>query len=135
MTKLAYQDTSSTTTTTNQLFSPIFQVVLFALVAAVYAEAEADPALLYTGLGLPYAYGAYGLAATPFKSAPCVNAANVPVPCAAGNIAYAAYASPYLYGRKNSSLRRCPRIRLRRTSLRLRRSLRSHPPLQPRCLP
>lgn len=82
------------------MFPPIFQVVLFALVAAVYAEAEADPALLYTGLGLPYAYGAYGLAATPFKSAPCVNAANVPVPCAAGNIAYAAYASPYLYGRK-----------------------------------
>merc|ERR1711999_61413 len=36
-------------------------------------SAEADPALLYAGY--PYV----GL-----KSAPCVNAANVPVPCAAG---------------------------------------------------
>merc|ERR1712001_334085 len=48
-------------------------------------EAEADPAYLYSGLGYaaPLAYAApltyaYG------KSAPCVNAANVPVPCAAG---------------------------------------------------
>merc|ERR1719315_894229 len=45
-------------------------------------SAEADPALLYAGYagyaGLPLAYGV-GL-----KSAPCVNAANVPVPCAAG---------------------------------------------------
>merc|ERR1719463_307762 len=48
-------------------------------------EAEADPAILYSGLGYaaPLAYAApityaYG------KSAPCVNAANVPVPCAAG---------------------------------------------------
>merc|ERR1719216_194595 len=49
-------------------------------------EAEADPALLYSGLGyhglayaapLTYAYG---------KSAPCVNAANVPVPCAAAGV-------------------------------------------------
>jgi hypothetical protein len=75
------------------------QVVLFALVAAVYAEAEAeaDPALLYAGL--PYAYGL----AAPFKSAPCVNAANVPVPCAAGYAGYAGYGyygHPYLYGRK-----------------------------------
>merc|ERR1712168_481303 len=46
------------------------------------AEAEADPALLYGayGFGLPLAYGA--------KSAPCVNAANVPVPCAAGAYGY-----------------------------------------------
>lgn len=68
------------------------KVVLCALVAAVYAEAEAeaDPALLYAGAGLysPFAYG------IPFKSAPCVNNANVPVPCNGG--AYAAY--PYAYG-------------------------------------
>merc|ERR1719347_1279512 len=51
----------------------------FAIVAAVVAAvaAEADPAYLaygYSGLGyaLPAVYG---------KSAPCVNAANIPVPC------------------------------------------------------
>merc|ERR1711887_14160 len=50
-------------------------VVLSAVVAATYAEADADAGIL--GLGL-YGYGyGYGL-----KSAPCVNAANVPVPCA-----------------------------------------------------
>merc|ERR1719346_156529 len=50
-------------------------------------EAEADPALLYSGLGYaaPLVYG---------KSAPCVNAANVPVPC---NGAHAVVA-PYAYG-------------------------------------
>merc|ERR1712055_1147751 len=57
-----------------------FLVVASALVAAI--SAEADPALLYAGYagyaGVPLAYG-LGL-----KSAPCVNAANVPVPCAAG---------------------------------------------------
>merc|ERR1711973_999704 len=56
-----------------------FLVVASALVAAI--SAEADPALLYAGYagyaGVPLAYGV-GL-----KSAPCVNAANVPVPCAA----------------------------------------------------
>ena len=76
------------------------------------AEAEADPAVLYAnayhpyghygygyGLGHAYglghygygagyygyglgAYGAYGAYAKGLKSAPCVNAANVPVPCA-----------------------------------------------------
>merc|ERR1711970_1540174 len=52
-------------------------VVLSAVVAATYAKADADAGIL--GLGL-YGYGyGYGL-----KSAPCVNAANVPVPCAAG---------------------------------------------------
>ena len=78
------------------------QIVLFALVAAVYAEADPQ---FYSGLQGAYAgygaYGAYGadIATTPFKSAPCVNAANVPVPCAAAG--YGAYASPYaLYGRK-----------------------------------
>merc|ERR1719209_1371218 len=59
-----------------------FLVVASALVAAI--SAEADPALLYSGYGYhgyPYAahVGVYGL-----KSAPCVNAANVPVPCAGG---------------------------------------------------
>ena len=34
-----------------------FQLVLFAVVAAAYAEAEADP---YYYAGLPLAYGAYG---------------------------------------------------------------------------
>merc|ERR1712168_1750587 len=63
------------------------------------AEPEADPALLYG----TYGYGplAYGL-----KSAPCVNAANVPVPCAGGAYAYGypyagygAYgAYPFVYG-------------------------------------
>jgi len=79
-----------------------FLVVSSALVAAVYGEAEADPALLYGsygyGLGAPYAYGAYAFGG---KSAPCVNAANVPVPCAGAPLAYAGY--PYaagLYGRK-----------------------------------
>merc|ERR1712002_374370 len=79
-----------------------FLVVASSLVAAVYGEAEADPALLYGGygygLGLPYAYGAYAFGG---KSAPCVNAANVPVPCAGAPLAYAGF--PYahgLYGRK-----------------------------------
>merc|ERR1719420_2771604 len=71
-----------------------FLVVASSLVAAVYGEAEADPALLYGGFG----YGAYAFGG---KSAPCVNAANVPVPCAGAPLAYAGY--PYahgLYGRK-----------------------------------
>merc|ERR1711978_602349 len=56
-----------------------FLVVASALVAGICAEA--DPALLYAGYaGYPYALG-YGVG---LKSAPCVNAANVPVPCAAG---------------------------------------------------
>merc|ERR1711979_116045 len=56
-----------------------FLVVASALVAAI--SAEADPALLYAGYaGYPYALG-YGVG---LKSAPCVNAANVPVPCASG---------------------------------------------------
>merc|ERR1712215_246763 len=62
-----------------------FVVVASALVAVI--SAEADPQLLYGGYGYaglagyagyPYALG-YGLG---LKSAPCVNAANVPVPCA-----------------------------------------------------
>merc|ERR1719500_1888259 len=54
-------------------------LVAFSAIAAM-AYAEADP---YFGYG--YA-GAYGL-----KSAPCVNAANVPVPCAAGHAGYLHY--------------------------------------------
>merc|ERR1739838_1057054 len=57
-----------------------FLVVASALVAAI--SAEADPQLLYGGYagyaGYPYAIG-YGLG---LKSAPCVNAVNIPVPCA-----------------------------------------------------
>ena len=44
-----------------------------------------------TGYGYPYAYGYAG------KSAPCVNAANAPVPCAAGYAAYG-YAPYAAYG-------------------------------------
>merc|ERR1712002_990906 len=53
-------------------------VVLSAVVAATYAEADADAGLL--GLGL-YGYGHAGYLGYGLKSAPCVNAANVPVPC------------------------------------------------------
>merc|ERR1712212_756166 len=74
------------------IFNMKFFVVASALVAAAYgaADAEADAALLYGayGYGLPLAYGA--------KSAPCVNAANVPVPCAGGAYGYAGW--PYAYG-------------------------------------
>merc|ERR1712114_73389 len=48
------------------------------------AEAEADPALLY-GAAYPALYGAYTYGVNPYvfgKSAPCVNALNIPVPCA-----------------------------------------------------
>merc|ERR1712115_368043 len=52
-----------------------------AVLAMVYAEA--DPYLLgYGGYGLGYA--GLGYAGIGLKSAPCVNAANVPVPCASG---------------------------------------------------
>jgi len=81
-----------------------FLVVASSLVAAVYGEAEADPALLYGGygygLGHPYAYGAYAFGG---KSAPCVNSANVAVPCAGAPLAYAGY--PYaagLYGKREA---------------------------------
>merc|ERR1712002_171833 len=51
-------------------------VVLSAVVAATYAEADAG----LLGLGL-YGYGHAGYVGYGLKSAPCVNAANVPVPC------------------------------------------------------
>merc|ERR1711944_356119 len=72
-----------------------FFVVASALVAACMAEA--DPALFYGGYGYPYAYGLHAFAG---KSAPCVNAANQPVPCAGAPLAYAGYPyAPVAYGR------------------------------------
>jgi len=70
------------------------------------AEAEADPALVYSNLGysglgysgLGYAglgYAGLGYAGLPYahgiKSAPCVNAANVPVACAGATYAPIGY--------------------------------------------
>merc|ERR1719216_417585 len=52
-------------------------------------EAEADPALLYSGLGYAAPYTTYAHAPVAYavgKSAPCVNAANIPVPCAAAGV-------------------------------------------------
>merc|ERR1711892_850533 len=82
-----------------------FLVVASALVGAI--SASADPQLLAGGLGYagyagyPYALG-YGLGV---KSAPCVNAANFPVPCAGKRkrdadpaLLYGGYAgSPYAH--------------------------------------
>merc|ERR1711890_68479 len=72
-----------------------FLVAFSAVVAMV--SAEADPYLLGYGAGHGYGLGYAGL-----KSAPCVNAANVPVPCASGYLHYGkreAEAEPYLgYG-------------------------------------
>merc|ERR1712243_161184 len=76
-----------------------FLVAFSAVLAMVYAEA--DPYLLgYGGYGLGYAgLGYAGIGYAGLKSAPCVNAANVPVPC---NLHYGkreAEAKPYLgYG-------------------------------------
>merc|ERR1719259_221997 len=77
-------------------------VILSALVAAAYAEA--DPALLYGG----YGYAPYGYAGYPYalgKSAPCVNAANVPVPCADG---YAA--GVHLIGKRDADAEADPAL-------------------------
>merc|ERR1711936_778910 len=75
-----------------------FFVVASALVAA--AMAEADPALFYAGYGYPYAYGLHAFAG---KSAPCVNAANEPVPCAGAPLAYAGYPyAPVAYGKRSA---------------------------------
>merc|ERR1712020_335266 len=75
-----------------------FFVAASALVAAVMAEA--DPALFYAGYGYPYAYGLHAFAG---KSAPCVNAANEPVPCAGAPLAYAGYPyAPVAYGKRDA---------------------------------
>merc|ERR1739840_70395 len=75
-----------------------FFVAASALVAAVVAEA--DPALFYSGYGYPYAYGLHAFAG---KSAPCVNAANEPVPCAGAPLAYAGYPyAPVAYGKRSA---------------------------------
>merc|ERR1712038_67939 len=75
-----------------------FFVVASALVAA--AMAEADPAVVYAGYGYPYAYGFHSFGG---KSAPCVNAANVPVPCAGAPLAYAGYPyAPVAYGKRSA---------------------------------
>merc|ERR1711997_1001358 len=71
-----------------------FFVVASALVAACMAEA--DPQLL----AHPYAYG---LTTFGGKSAPCVNAANLPVPCAGAPLAYAGYPyAPVAYGKRSA---------------------------------
>merc|ERR1711951_319500 len=49
----------------------------FVAMLATVAAAAAEPWLGYGYAGLPVVYG---------KSAPCVNAANQPVPCAAGHV-------------------------------------------------
>merc|ERR1712112_596768 len=82
--------------------------IFLVLVAAVYAEptaeAEANADAGYYGYyGYPYAYGLVG------KSAPCVNHANVPVPCAgrkkreADPNYYAVGHWPYGYGLVHTS--------------------------------
>merc|ERR1712179_116183 len=58
-------------------------LVAFSAIAAM-AYAEADP---YFGYGYAGAYG-LGYAHLGLKSAPCVNAASVPVPCAGGYLHY-----------------------------------------------
>merc|ERR1712083_1048877 len=71
-----------------------FLVVASSLVAAVYGEAE--PQLLTA----PFAYGLHTFGG---KSAPCVNAANVPVPCAGAPLAYSGYPyAPVAYGKRDA---------------------------------
>merc|ERR1712131_432634 len=76
-----------------------------AVASALVACAAGSPQYLVGGIaGYPYALG-YGLG---LKSAPCVNAANIPVPCAGKRkrdadadpaLLYGAYAGyPYTYG-------------------------------------
>merc|ERR1712168_973204 len=75
-----------------------FFVAASALIAAVVAEA--DPALFYSSYGYPYVYGLHAFAG---KSAPCVNAANQPVPCAGDPLAYAGYPyAPVAYGKRDA---------------------------------
>merc|ERR1711892_346083 len=99
-----------------------FLVVISALVAAAYAEAEADADAVYGAYG--YAgglYGAYGYGAglygahgygaglygahgySALKSAPCVNAADVPVACAGPTYPVAGYPyAAHYYGKRDA---------------------------------
>merc|ERR1712033_79633 len=58
-----------------------FLVAFSAIVAMAYAEADPYYGYGYAGI---YGLGYHGLGYVGLKSAPCVNAANVPVPCAHG---------------------------------------------------
>merc|ERR1712115_122149 len=62
-----------------------FLVAFSAIVAMAYAEADPFYGYGYAGT---YGLGYHGLGYLGLKSAPCVNAANVPVPCAAGYLHY-----------------------------------------------
>merc|ERR1711962_901681 len=70
-----------------------FLVVVSALLAAAYADADAEALYHPFGYGLGYSYG--------YKSAPCVNAANVPVACAHGYHLPVTYA-PHLIGKRDA---------------------------------
>merc|ERR1712066_482677 len=70
--------------------------VAVALSGAAYAQVDVvDPRLT-----APYAYG---LDTFGGKSAPCVNGANLPVPCAGAPLAYAGYPyAPVAYGKRSA---------------------------------
>merc|ERR1712002_255728 len=70
-------------------FKMKFFVVVSALVAAAYADADAG---IYGYSAFPYVYG---------KSAPCVNAANQPVACAHGYAAYP-YGLVHHFGKRSA---------------------------------
>merc|ERR1712001_54215 len=73
-----------------------FLIVAVALSGAAYAQVDVvDPRLT-----APYAYG---LDTFGGKSAPCVNGANLPVPCAGAPLAYAGYPyAPVAYGKRSA---------------------------------
>merc|ERR1712227_708038 len=80
------------------IYTMKFLAVAITLVAAVSADADADA--YYAPYFAPYAYGAYTFGG---KSAPCVNAANVPVPCAGAPLAYAGYPyAAHYYGKRSA---------------------------------
>merc|ERR1712027_125095 len=60
---------------------------------------HADADAFYGYYGYPYAYGVHAFAG---KSAPCVNAANVPVPCAGAPYAYSGYPYAHYYGKREA---------------------------------
>merc|ERR1712233_104679 len=80
------------------IYTMKFLAVAITLVAAVSADADADA--YYAPYFAPYAYGAYALGG---KSAPCVNAANVPVPCAGAPLTYHGYPyAAHYYGKRSA---------------------------------